>query len=107
MSSENVCVSKKLCTRPFLKPMKQKSYVSRYNETMTITESCTWQDLRITVTLFSVIILAWTYYVVANHCFGSMLNYNIYMVFVSPTSGLISVISIDMSFAIIQAYLLF
>lgn len=53
------------------------------------------------------IILAWTYYVVANHCFESMLNYNIYIVFVSPTSGLISVINIDMSFAIIQAYLLF
>lgn len=53
------------------------------------------------------IILAWTYYVVANHCFESMLNSNIYIVFVSPTSGLISVINIDMSFAIIQAYLLF
>lgn len=81
--------------------------MSRYNETMTIIEPCAQQDSRITVTSFSIIILAWTYYVVANHCFESMLNYNIYIIFVSPTSGLISIINIDMSFAIIHAYLLF
>lgn len=47
------------------------------------------------MTLFSIIILVWTYYIVANHCFEFMLNYNIYIIFVSPTSGLISVININ------------